>query len=131
MASLFQQLGSSLTDVSNLGGAANRESINRQNIQRIGQARARNRGMQFAALSQLLNIGGSLFDNFKSNQDMIEFAKERGFETSTSKFANTFGTPKFTRNGQDFDRSFIMTIKQLERFKEQKNLLDELEMGGS
>lgn len=124
MATLFSQLGSSLTDASRLGTEADIHSISRRGDQQFAEQRAIDRATNFGSLARLFNIGNSLFSNLSDNRRLVDVARDKGFTTTTSTFGNIFGTPKFEKNGQEFDRSFIMSLEELDKFRAQKNLLD-------
>jgi len=128
MPSLFSTLGSSLTDAGKLGNVANLYSVQRDHMQRLAETQARTRAQTFGAISQLLGIGNTVFRNIGENRKLIDFAEDQGFSTKSTTFSNIFGTPKFERNGEEFDRSFIMTLQKLKKHREQKNLLDVLEL---
>lgn len=125
------------------GTNASIEEIRRNSRNAIYDIRNEKRNRDYATIGSLLSIGKSLWDNYSSNEKVIDYAKSRGFEVKTSKFAQIFGTDlefdptsetvaKITAanmNPDDykFNKEFFLSQQMYDDYNKQKSMLDVLD----
>ena len=78
---------------------AGSEASSRRGFQGYYDVRNKQRNQKFASLSQLLGIGNTLWETYSGNKGLIKHAESRGLKTTSSMFAQIFGTPEFETKG--------------------------------
>ena len=117
-------LKDSLLKAIDAGAKVNRLGIERDSDLRLREVKERQRSELYSGASMLFGIGSSLAGNISSNREIMDFAKGEGFEVSSSKFANIFGSPKFSKDGQTYGAQDIESLRQFDLINKQRNLLD-------
>lgn len=124
------------------GTLAGIEEIRRNNNAKLSAYRDQQRERTYSAISGLLSIGKSLWENYSSNTKIIDYAKSKGFDVKTSKFNQIFGTDlEFAPNQETSDRlqktgintnnvewnkQFFLSDQMYNTFQTQKSMLDVL-----
>jgi len=120
---LYSKLASAQQKVASTDGKLRSLGVNLQYEDRAHQQKMQNRSNNFAALGGLLNAGASLYDMYKDNRKLIDYAEGKGFTTQSNKFTNWFGNPKFMMEGKQYGREHILGLKAYDDYQGEQNLL--------
>lgn len=123
-------IGRSFGEAIGLGVEAGQAGIQRGYGQRLHEQKERQRGELFGSLSQLLGIGSTIYESYKANTELIDYASGKGFEVSSGKLSKFFGQPSFEKGGERFTSDFMYGLRGYEEYGKQKNLLDFITNGG-
>lgn len=124
--SLYSSIGSSAIDTIKFGSRARNTSILRAGDQSVRQEKNRQMNSMFNALGQGVSLASGVYGNFMANRELSAFAKEKGFEMGGNVFSRVFGSPGFSKDGVEYDQSFLYGLKELEDYRKQKNLLKQM-----
>ena len=107
-----------------VGAQADVEAVRRRGMGDIFDLRFEQRKRNVAAISQLMGLGQSLWDRYKSNKEIIEFGQKHGLDVVSNKFEQWFGQPRFTREEDELKYEHVFAAKMLQDYKSTKNLMD-------
>lgn len=122
--SKYTMLNAGLKGSARLSGEISSEASRRAGKRAEYQIDDQNRKNMWGTISQLYGIGSTLWGNYTANREIGEYAEGQGFAVKGSKFSKFFGEQKYEMDGHEFDRSYIMGLRNYEEYKNQKNLMN-------
>ena len=106
--SSYKSLSESLGGAVQSGYQAKSKSYERSATSALYADRNRNRSNLFSVLYGALSLGSNLYDVYSQSQDTLEYATDKGYESTGNWWDRTF-----KKDGANFSESDVMARKSL------------------